>query len=284
MLVPNTSRLETLNLVAMSMHGAQAIAVLTFDRWLDDGASPKEGKFMLRRPATAEAGWIDVRWITFACFALSMLGQTYAAVYRRGHAGPLLRFAQHSITSGLMIMAIAVQIGLRDLYTLQSMFVLLWATQAFGLASETSQTPDQPWVPCLPLHAAGWVTCLAAFVPVMTASFTLPQEHGQQGRAIVWCEFALFGALGAAQLALLVARARAFQRRQQQQLPLLLCTIDENDSDVEWLHHYSSSNDDNKSATTALDQRAEAASIVLTMLAKSLLGWLIMSPILLAAV
>ena len=285
MQVMQKRRLETLNLVAMSLHGAQAIAVLTFDRWLDDGAAPKEGKFMLRRPATAEAGWIDVRWITFACFGLSMLGQAYAAVYRRGHAGPLLRFAQHSITSGLMIMAIAVQIGLRDLYTLQGMFVLLWATQAFGLASETSQTPEQPWVPCVPLHAAGWVTCLAAFVPVMAASFTLPQQHGQQGRAIVWCEFALFGALGGAQLALLVARARAF-RRAREQLPLLLVvctpTIDEGDDDELWSP--TTTTTAHAGGVAALDQRAEAASIVLTMLAKSLLGWLIMSPILVAAV
>ena len=278
--------LETLNLVAMSLNGAQAIAVATFDRWLDDASSSSnnddEGKIMLRRPASDSAGWLDVRWVTCACFALSMAGQAYAVVYqRRGRAGPLLRFAQHSITSGLMVMAMAAQIGLRDLYTLECMFVLLWATQAFGLASETAQTRAQPWLPCLALHAAGWVTCLAAFVPLLAASFTLPQPR--LGRVIVWCEFGLFGAMGAVQLALLLARGSALKSSSNNNNN----NNDDGDNEEE-------KDDDDGDAFLGgvveearcyyYETRAELAYVGLTALAKSLLCWLIMSPILASAV
>ena len=83
---------------------------------------------------------ISLHWLVVTFFALSGLFQTVSAVM--GLAGgsnassPTLRFIEYSITSSIMIVAIALQVGIMDAHTLALLATLIWAMMMCSLVCE----------------------------------------------------------------------------------------------------------------------------------------------------
>ena len=224
---------ETLNLIAASLHGAQAITVIALIAWLDSRAAPalknmgpfnNGGHFALTCPipvwdrnttalrvATLDAGSFDVRYAVVAFFTLSFVFQTTAAIFRSGRSGPILRYLEYSVSASTLLCAISVEAGIRDAYTIQAQFMLVFATMILGIAAELAQTPSSPVYPSIFFHLAGWATCLSAYVPTMDVfiqssrlSELAPPDFV---RALVFTEFALFVSFGFVQSYILAAKA-----------------------------------------------------------------------------
>ena len=137
-----------LNFIAAAFHGVQAVVVFALISWLDkqprSGMLFNGGHFDLVRvvpvwrentieSVVTESGSIDVLYVILAFFVLSAVFQCAGGLLPFPAA---LRFIEYSFSASIMMLAIALEAGIRDLYTLQCMFVLIWATQIFGLVSD----------------------------------------------------------------------------------------------------------------------------------------------------
>ena len=314
--------IQALNSVAACLHGAQAIVVVSLIAWLDSrsssspgggGAFANNGVFTVQRfiPVwtshgenhlqAVDSGVFDTRSAILAFFVISCIAHTAAAVFWEGRLGAFLHFAEYSVSAALALCAIAVEAGIRDAYTLQAQFVLVFATMVLGMAAEFTQTPQRPVLPCALFHLAGWVTCLSAYVPAMDVymqsmarSVLKPPAFVS---ALVWVELALFVCFGFVQLYALVARANLFTA--QNDAALMMYSLDGHHSDsasdllaggggngssgggsgggdpgsAGWLSPYDAR------ALMGIDERVELSFIVLSLVAKTCLAWLVLSPL-----
>ena len=107
---------------------------------------------------------------------------------------------EYSVSASLMTIAIAVEVGITDAYTLMCMFVLMSSCMWFGLIAETTQK-------ALP-HLAGWIAFVIAYAPILDAYFTSinnsPVKPPDFVTAIVFAEFGIFVLFGVVQLLSLV--------------------------------------------------------------------------------
>ena len=255
-----------LNLIAAILHGTQAVVVMALTVWL----TPRgvfDGKFALVRnvPVWSDqhvetttplaSGTFDVCYAIIAFFTLSALFQGAASFWFAGRPGPVFHYMEYSLSASTAMCAIAVEAGIRDAYTLEMQFVLMFATMVIGIAAELSQTPEQPFIPCIPLHIAGWVTCLAAYVPAMDVymqSTHLSSLHPPDFvNALIIVELLLFVSFGFVQTYMLVSRAYLYMQRNR-------------------LHP----------ELANIEDHAELAFIVLSLTAKTVLCWIVLSPIL----
>ena len=283
---------------AVALHLVQAIVVCALTVWLDSStAGPSKGVFPLYKniqvwskatnATTASspivsgvatqtiierAGTLDVRWVIVAFFAMSA---AFPATVLWLDLNPSFRFVEYSISASSMIMAIAVEAGINDVYTLQTMFVLTFATMILGLLTEFMPAPLS-WI----AHGTGWITFLSAYSPIFDAF--LQSNHRSSGTSapgfvyvIVFLEFALFAFFGLVQVyALFFAKQDGLvgQPHEQQQLlsqrhaPAAEGETDEN------------ANDD--LASDAL--RIQLTYVFLSISAKTVLAWLILGPILIS--
>lgn len=329
------SRVIALNFVAAALHGSQAIAVLGIISWMETRSQMffSGGKFDLVRVAPVwqkksmiqtlvmPTGQIDVMYIIFSFFMLSAVFQCAGAMLP-GFAR-YLRFVEYSISASIMMMGIALEAGIRDVYTLQAMFVLMWATQLFGIVAEilshfavqiwatesgavlaTNQfqseyhnaPPKQRrnasgpllWLWIVP-HAAGWVTCMSAYGPAIDV-YLQSSSHSDQKppvfvTALVFIELILFSCFGLVQTYVLVSKT-------------LLCISPshpiENGRNMPFRNSRSNlftleTNSDRFSEAQSFDPprlddfygieiRGEYAFVILSLVAKTLLGWIIISP------
>lgn len=350
----STGRATALNFVAAALHGAQAIAVYAIISWMETQSRSQMlffgGRFDLVRVApvwrknTIESlvlasGQIDVMYVIFAFFLLSAVFQCCGAMF----PGPTryLRFVEYSFSASIMMMAIALEAGIRDLYTLQSMFMLTWATQVFGIVAEilnhiavrkwitescgtvaavgfrqayhTHRVPKQKeenaaaellWAWVLP-HIAGWGTCMSAYGPAIDVYLqsSSRSERKPPGfvTALVFIELILFSCFGLVQTYALISKT-------------LVCTSSTNcDLEENGINVVNPSNDPNFLQQTwvnyeqnsfsgkrhldaigypkkslddkvdAIEMRSEYAFIILSLVAKTLLGWIIISPLIINA-
>ena len=258
-----------LNWAAVGLHSAQAIVVLGLIIWMDSNGSSK-GIFPLfktihtwhnkpsndnnntaaaQRPAMMSAGGIiqtnvvsagslDVRYVIMSFFALSAMFQGAAGWFELLDS-PQLRFGEYSLSASSMILAIGVESGVDDIYTLQAMFVLIFATMMLGILAETDYLA----------HGVAWITFLSAYSPIID-SF-LNASNGSTVPApgfvhvIVFLQFFLFGCFGAVQ--------------------------------TYSLFYPSYTHSDDEPGTTSLPY------MFLSLTAKTILAWLILSPIIMAA-
>jgi hypothetical protein len=161
-----------------------------------------------------------------------------------------------------MIMTIAVEAGIDNIYTLESMFVLTFATMMLGLLAEFTP-PPLSWI----AHATGWVTFLSAYSPILDSFLQSSSRSAAPApgfvQVIVFLEFVLFSSFGLVQVyALFFAKEDAHGSPQEDQR--LLSTQIENDEDP-------------------IDGdafRINVAYVALSLCAKTILGWLIISPVL----
>ncbi len=192
------------------------------------------------------SGHIDVRFIIISFFMLSALFQGIASALFQGRSG-WLRYVEYGFSASAMMLAIAVEAGVRDLYTLQAMFVLVWLAQMLGLLAEQAQRlagktmmrmgqprggggddalqpmimrmrmpsaafPPHTYVWCLP-HAAAWVACVSAYAPVLDSFFQSCRLSDRAPpdfvRVLIFVEFALFMCFGLVQTWALIAKTYA---------------------------------------------------------------------------
>ena len=296
------SSIETLNTIAVYLHGAQAITVAALIAWLNQqpskhsSNSPFEngGRFPVYRSiavwqaanhtlpgptmARIDDGVFDVRYAILAFFLLSSAFQGIAAAFASGHSGATLRYIEYSFSASTAMCAIAVEAGIHDTYTLQAQFMLTFATMMLGIAAEFTQTPQRPLFPCMLFHVAGWFTCLSAYVPALDA-FVQTARLSSPGppdfvRALVIVEFGLFSCFGFVQAYMLTARANAYYYYYS---CLLLPDNQRYDSNSNTPPANTSDNLIDR--LHEIDERGEWVSIILSLTAKTVLCWIVMSPL-----
>lgn len=212
---------------------------------------------------------LDVRYAIMSFFLLSAAFQGAAAWAPRPFGfeqwSERLRYFEYSISASVMILCIGIESGVVDRHTLMGMFALTFATMIFGLLSDMLADVSLAegalqqlvagdavwgvlghWTWVIP-HLAGWVTCIVGYAPILdtylqavaTSSLKAPDFVN----VIVFLEFALFMCFGLVQTWALVWRTVWFQ-------------------DDFWVR-----------------TRSTRAFIVLSFVAKTLLAWLVLSPI-----
>jgi hypothetical protein len=295
-----------LNAAAAILHAAQAVTVLALAVWLDNRSSSQHGVFAdgripvyrvasLYAPganstvASVQAyGALDIRALIVTFFALSSLFQTLASAFFGGRSGRM-RYLEYSISASVMVLAIAAEAGIRDAYTLAGQFVLTWVTMHLGLMADSVQlayaSPDvsvfEAWLWLAP-HVAGWATCLTAYAPILDVFLlNASPPAGYAGppdfvRVIVFLQFALFMVFGVVQLAQLVQRTLVVQ--QAAYAPLHYWNSIARGHSTSYAAFTQKTN--TITQFSAIDDAAELAYIGLSLVAKTLLGWIVLSPLL----
>jgi hypothetical protein len=217
------------------------------------------------------SGYLDVRYVIAIFFALSAIFQAVGGYFVSGYWGSRLRFVEYSFSASIMIIGIGVEAGIQDIYTLEMMFVLTWATMIFGLLADvlsmTNATETEPlfevfgiWTWMVP-HVSGWITFLAAYAPILDnfIQSSSKSEISAPGfvNVIVFLQFFLFGCFGLVQTYSLVKKTYLSKGNRGFQFT----------RDAAILH-----------------ETVEMVYVILSFVAKTLLCWLILSPILIGAI
>jgi hypothetical protein len=252
------------------------------------------------------AGELDVRYVIIAFFSLSAIFQIVGGYILGGAWGSRLRFVEYSFSASIMIIAIAVESGIREFYTLAMMFVLTWVTMMLGLLADfinsitvgfDRQTEHEPviivmgsqvWL--IP-HIAAWVTCLAAYGPILDVFILSSSKSDVQApgfvHVIVFLQFGLFSIFGLVQMYSLVKRTSLITdhvrggggKKYSAVLADDVYAGGGGSSSMQFQPENNLSRD-----LSELDNFVEKAYITLSFVAKTLLSWLILSPILAGAI
>ena len=222
-------------------------------------------------------GYLDVRYIIFSFFLLSCVFQAVEAL-AGDYTGPrLLRFVEYSFSSSIMIIAIAVQVGLSDIYIIVGMFTLMFATNILGLIAEllcflAEQGTISIWLWTVP-HLLGWVTCIVAYAPLLDAYLQTARcsDKSPPGfvNVIVFLEFFMFISFGFVQVYSLLSKTTRF-----------LYSPTSSYSQVSPADLMDTNNYDGHPAQSSQDitDTADLAYVTLSFTAKTLLAWLILAP------
>lgn len=220
---------------------------------------------------------VDVRYAIFTFFVLSAIFQFLASFVTNQSPANFdlyserLRYVEYSVSAAVMIICIGIESGVASVHTLLAMFVLTFATMIFGLLADLlSEFSVQcrhlfeqgspyydpaisffgAWLWLIP-HLAGWVTCIVAYVPILDTYLSAVAESDVKApdfvNVIVFQQFGLFLCFGFVQSYALVSRT--------------------------WV------NDRNDPQLIKIRAYASRAFIVLSFVAKTLLAWLVLSPI-----
>jgi hypothetical protein len=215
-------------------------------------------------------GFIDVRYLIFAFFALSSLFQGVEALAGDYRGPRILRFIEYAFSASVMILAMAVQVGLTDIYLLTCMFILMFTTNLLGLIAEVlCFVVENNRVPFLSIwfwlvpHGLGWLTYFVAYAPLIDAYIvsTRCSDRSPPGfvNVIIFLEFALFSSFGFVQLYALLRRSFLFAYQHQQ-------------------GYYFAVPPGFVSPAEHITHQADLAYIGLSFVAKTLLAWLVLAP------
>ena len=251
-------------------------------------------------------GYVDVRYLIFSFFLLSCLFQVldgWSGTYSTQTEGPrLLRFVEYSFSASVMLLAIALQMGIVEVYTLSCMFALLFATNILGLIAESLVFMVESSRDLLDEHACqglfmhpmywwtiphflSWGTCLVAYAPLLDAYLTSTNcsERSPPGfvNVIVFLEFFLFVCFGFVQLYSLYYKTWLLLHMHSAQHKQYDLTRAKNLDDV--LNSTSLfATEDGKMeqglTSGQITHWADHAYVILSFTAKTLLGWLILGP------
>jgi hypothetical protein len=339
---------SSLNAVAALTHAIQAVVVLALSSWINsqDVSDIGKGIFSLQKtvsiwhkrlpgqkiPASQsvmttedyyveysniDAGELDVRYIIVAFFTLSAFFQAIGGYILGGLWGRQLRYIEYSISASIMILAIGVESGIRDIYILEMMFTLTWITMILGLLADhmteffmfvgggSSQPLFDPltntfgyWTWVIP-HFAGWATCLAAYGPILDHFITSSSKSDISApgfvNVIVFLQFTFFSCFGFVQLYYLINKTYILQGgggRQQnlygangmdlQSSMGLMYNSDGTDNGVAGILNgdfFKNNNNVDIVSLVSITENAERMYIILSLSAKTILSWLIISPI-----
>ena len=312
-------QVSSLNAIAGCFHAAQCIIVLGLIGWINTkNENYKNGVFPLHKsisiwqkktndtqlldyskvramdkdffiePRDISAGELDVRYVIASFFALSAIFQLVGGYLFGGRIGQRVRFIEYSYSASVMILAIGVESGIRDINTLQMMFVLIWITQMCGLLADVlcdvcakfEAFPSEPlflllgnWSWVVP-HVMGWVACLSAYIPIIDIfreSSNASSTHAPGFvHVIVFLQFALFSCFGLVQTYALVQKTYVLQGSSVQYGPTEMSRFI-GDGDYP--------ENTKQRELYLIEERAEMIYIILSFTAKTLLGWLIITPI-----
>ncbi len=168
-----------------------------------------------------------------------------------------------------MLVCIALEAGVRDLYTLRCMAALMWITQLLGLMAEFISRLSLrvregiEWHWALP-HTAAWVTCIAAYEPVIDAFIENQDKAPGFVRWMVYLELLLFMSFGVVQL---------YGLARKSMLEAVVVYI-------ECHTHGHLVEGTDAAALDGIDRTCEYAYTTLSLVAKTLLAWIVMSPLL----
>jgi hypothetical protein len=273
--LPTLKLLPTGSLSLHKPNGLRVDGTNDFYRFLDDAVALR---------THFDAGYLDVRYLIFSFFLLSCLFQAVEALFLSPeYQGPrLLRFVEYSISSSVMILAIAIQVGLTDIYILVCIFTLMFATNLLGLVAEllcflaeTSQGALSIWLWTLP-HGIAWVTCLVAYAPLLDAYLqsTRCSDRSPPGfvHVIIFLEFFMFISFGFVQVYSLASKTTRYLltgAEGYQMHPVAATGAS---------YYYTTKTPEYQSQD--ITDTADLAYIVLSFTAKTLLAWLILAPVL----
>lgn len=217
---------------------------------------------------TKDEGYYDVVNLIVCFFFLSAMFQS-AAVSLDWR---WLRFVEYSFSASIMLVCIALEAGVRDLYTLRCMAVLMWITQLLGLMAEfishlslrVREGIEWHWV--FP-HTAAWVTCLAAYAPAIDAFIENQDKAPDFVRWMVYLELLLFMSFGAVQL-------YGLARKSMMESVIVYVECHTHGHFVEGA---------DAAGLDSIDKTCEYAYTTLSFVAKTLLAWIVLSPILAAS-
>ena len=283
---------RTLNTVAALLHLSQAVAVICLITFTEnhstknDGMPLSKGQFQLYKQVASwnendklndstklvqahnqnftivleeqQAGRIDVRYGILAFFLLSGLFQGWVSYATEGEEdfqcwSVTMRYLEYSISASVMVLCIAVETAVFQIYTLINMFVLTFVTMILGLLAQTLQTHGWLW---LVPHLLGWLTIAAAYAPVLDSFLSAargPVKPPDFVYCIVILEFALFMSFGFVQLHELWSGTVSMIEKGGR-------------------------------LDASISKAATRWFILLSLTAKTLLAWLILSPIVIDAV
>ena len=311
-----TSRCASaLNFIAAAFHGVQAIVVCSLIAWLDSqprsGMLFNGGRFELVRvvpvwrettieSVVMDSGQIDVLYVIFAFFVLSAVFQCAGGMLPP-HIASQVRFVEYSFSASIMMMAIALEAGIRDLYTLQCMFVLIWATQVFGLLADTIsgyavrqcteysdfglnqrtlRTADL-WGWVVP-HATGWVTCMSAYAPAIDV-FIQSSARSERNppsfvTGLVFAELVMFSCFGLVQTYGLVTKSMLCCNREAV-IDIALDDAEDDYSSYSGSRHRRTTKKRLPEKIRDVDATCEYAFIILSLTAKTMLCWIVIAPL-----
>ena len=132
--------------------GMQAVAVASLLMWLDS-AHPGDGRFALSSSHGA-AGVIDARVIALVTLALGATMQALALVVDGGKWLRALRWLESLGCVPATLMAVALEAGVRDVYTLLALFGLAWASQVLAFCADGWLQQAAVLVASVPSYAA----------------------------------------------------------------------------------------------------------------------------------
>ena len=267
-------------------------------------------------PHSITVGDLDTRYIIFSFFLLSGLFQLADGVilgaYTDTEAGQmprLLRFVEYSFSASIMILAIAVQTGVTDIYALCGIFTLIFTTNMLGLIAEVfcccaeslcassllyAKKIDSimpipfVWLWTLP-HFLGWITCIIGYAPLLDSYLHSTQcsDRGPPGfvNVIVFLEFVLFSSFGLVQFYSLYYRTERLLNPENNSAAsrnILRQSVSYNQ-----VPYSADPQEINQSITVtqpaSISEQADYAYIMLSFVAKTLLAWLILAPVIMNA-
>ena len=335
----NTS---SLNAAAALTHAIQAVVVLALSSWInsqDDVSDIEKGIFSLQKTVSIwhkklpgqnistsqsvmtskdyyieysniDAGVLDVRYIIVAFFTLSAFFQAVGGYILGGLWGRQLRYIEYSFSASIMILAIGVESGIRDIYILEMMFVLTWITMILGLLADhmteffmyvgsSQQVSFDPltntfgyWTWVIP-HFAGWATCLAAYGPILDHFITSSSKSDVSApgfvNVIIFMQFGFFSCFGFVQLYYLINKTYILLGGGGQQQNAYGANGMDMQSSVRLMYNndgggivngdFLKNNNVDIVNLISITENAERMYIVLSLSAKTILSWLILSPI-----
>lgn len=300
--------------IAAVLHAIQAVVVLGLASWLNTTPDTQNhGVFALTRQVAVwtpvnsaavnasqhsmsmvgnysivqtfiDSGSLDVRYAILAFFCLASIDHACVAlspmIWEVELLAGQLRYVEYSISASIMSICIAVEMGITDLYVLITIFVLMFATQILGMMADLVSNPDGSmyWSPIQSImglyvwiipHFAGWITCIAAYMPILDAFVSSSKWSSIQApdfvKAIVFSQFFLFVSFGFVQTYQLWTRSSILSKNDR---PYMHVDLQQQHVDLD---------------LKSLNRTTERLFITLSLVAKTLLAWLIMAPILTAA-
>ena len=167
MSTPSFSRLRNLNVGAATLHAMSAIAVIAL---ANNFGLPVSANYMAGPPGTTKrqiVHFFDIRmaWLVGAFFILSALAHLFVATAgREKYEGHLAqnrnpyRWVEYSLSSSLMIVAIAQLTGIEDVAAVVALIGVNASMIGFGWIQERYEQPGGSLMPF-------WLGCGAGVVP-----------------------------------------------------------------------------------------------------------------------
>ena len=265
---------------------------------------------------TTSIGAFDVRWAVPSFFLMSFMFQIAASVipsvFNDGTFttwSSILRYLEYSVSGTLVLMCIAVECGVCQWMTLFCMAMLSFATMLLGLISDfmfilgSEQTRCRVnkeyqalnlWIWVLP-HSLSWVSCVASYFPIMytfmSSATTSDLKPPKFVYAIIITEAFLFFCFGIVQSfelynsSMCVQEAAQLDKTGAAKKSDPVNTQDTNNAAAQQSHALSLPGESPLPLGMSPGEEnthkfAAFMYIILSMVAKTLLGWLIFGPIL----